>query len=63
MDGLSIFLLVLILIGFLVAIRSIWRKKDNPCGSCSGGCSSCSYSCTPLEQEKRLKELGKEESE
>lgn len=44
MDVLSIFLLVLILAGFLAALRSIWKKKGNPCGSCSGDCGSCSSS-------------------
>lgn len=43
MDGLSIFLLVLIIVGFIAAVRSIWRKKGNPCGGCGGGCDSCSH--------------------
>ncbi|WP_019849242.1 MULTISPECIES: FeoB-associated Cys-rich membrane protein [Desulfitobacterium] len=52
MDGLSSFLLVLIMVGFLAAIRSIWRKKDNPCGGCGGDCTSCKHSNPPDQAKK-----------
>ncbi|WP_080518253.1 FeoB-associated Cys-rich membrane protein [Desulfitobacterium hafniense] len=52
MNGWSVLLLVLIIAGFLMAVRSIWRNKDNPCGGCSGDCSSCKHPNPPEQAEK-----------
>lgn len=43
----SILLLILVLIGFVLALRHILRRKGGcGCGGCSGDCEHCASHCS-----------------
>lgn len=45
MNGLSIVILIVVIIGAVLAVRYIIRHRGSGCSGCGGDCSGCDRHC------------------